>query len=804
MLANYIFVFLRNVNRQRLYSFITIAGLTVALTCAIFILMFIADELSYDQFIPKMNNVYQVDFAFALPGRDIQRAGDAMYVLGPTMKAKIPQVVAYTHIEPGLMTLKANNRLFSMHVDIVDPNFLQVIHLPLLAGDPRRVFAQPDSIVLSQATAIKFFGTSSAIGRTVLVSGHHPMTVTGILKNLPPNTQLAANVVFPNTSKADPSPQSIKRQWDLVSSLLYVKLAPGASAQHVAKLIRGLLDRHIQTLKDFGADIPGSQLMQPHLTRFRRVHLSIYHGGMTPGGSWSEIYGFAAIAGLILLIAGFNFTNLATARATLRAREVSLRKVLGGQRGQLIIQFIGESLLTAALALAISLALVELLTPVFDSFIGRAITLNYFSDWPLTLTICSAAVATGIAGGIYPAIILSGFRPATTLRASQAGLTGSGFLRTALVVMQFAISIGLGIAAVVVFAQVNYERQISLGFSRSNIVVIRNAHAIPQASRRAFLNTLAASPSIAAVAQSDATPFEGNINLMPVRLPASGQKLSVRTWSVGPSYFKVYHIKLLAGRFLDRAHAKDSVRTDTSPANIVVDASAARRFGYTPRQAIGKHIDMGKNTLTIVGVVATQRLDGPQAQSFPTLFLNLDNPMSEVSIRIKNGHVPEALAAIDHTWTQFAPNAAINRYFLDDPFNRLFKASERRGHMFAAFVGIAIFIACLGLYGLAAFAAQRRTKEIGVRKVFGASTTDLVWLMLWQFSIPVLLANFIAWPVAWYYLSDWLDGFATRISLSFFYFAAASLVAVVIAWVTVSANAWRAAKANPVQALHYE
>jgi putative ABC transport system permease protein len=804
MFRNYLTVALRNAGRNKLYTFITIAGLTVALTCAVFILMFIADELSYDQFIPSMSNVYQVDFGFALPGRPVQRVGNSMYVLGPTMKAQIPQVVAYTHIEPGHMTLKAEHRLFSIKVDVVDPNFFQVIHLPLLAGDPRHVFAEPDSVVLSQATAIKLFGTASALGRTVIVNGTHPLTVTGILKDLPHNSQLTAKVIFPNTSKADPTPQDTKRQWGALSPYLYVKLANGASPQHVVKLVRGILDRHVQSQKDFGANVRGSQLMQPHLTPFTHVHLSTYHGGMTPGGSWAEIYGFSAIAGLILLIAGFNFTNLATARGILRAREVSLRKVMGGRRTQLITQFLGESLLTALVALALSLAVVELLTPAFDGFVGRTITLNYLREWPLTLVIIGAAAVTGLLGGIYPAIILSGYRPAAALRTSRSGQTGSSFLRTVLVVMQFSISIGLGIAALVVFAQVRYARQINLGFSRSDIIVIRNAHAIPKASRQDFLNTLAAAPSIAAVAQSDATPFEGSVSLTMVRLPDSAERMSLRSWNVGPDYPKVYQMKLLAGRFLSKTHARDKLRHDGSPANVLIGANAARRFSYTPQQAIGKALHMGKSVLTIVGVVATQRLDGPQEQTFPTIFLNSDPSMNEISVRIRSGNAQGALAAIDRTWHHFAPNAAINRYFLDDPFNHLFKASERRGRMFAVFVAISIFVASLGLYGLAAFAAQRRTQEIGVRKVFGANARDIVWLLLWQFSLPVLIANLIAWPVAWYYLSGWLEGFATRITLSPVYFMAVGLAALIIAWLTVSAHALKAARATPVKALRYE
>ncbi len=803
MIKNYLILSIRNAGRNKLYTFITIGGLTLALSCAIFIMMFVSDELSYDRFIPDMRDVYRVDFGFALPGRDIQRSANTMFILGPTMKAEIPQVVAYTHVDPVNLTVKATHRLFAMSADVVDPDFLQVIHLHLLAGTPSRVFAQPNSVVLSQRVATKLYGQTQAVGRTLVINGKYPMIVTGILQNLPHNSQLVADMIFPNTSKADPTRAFVKHHWETVGPLLYVKLARGSRSEHVVRLMRQILNRNVNAA-DFGANIPGSQLIQPHLTRFYRVHLSEYGGGMTPGGRWNQIYGFIAIAGLILLIASFNFTNIATARGIMRAREVSLRKVHGAKRSQLVRQFLGESVLTALIALGLATALIELLTPAYDTFLGRQIAFDLVKDWPMTLVVLGLTLMTGFLGGIYPAFVLSGYRPATTMRTSAAKQSGSGRLRIALVVLQFAVSIGLGIAALVVFLQIHYAQKLNLGFARSNIVVIRNAADIPKDARRDFVQTLTAAPAIAAATLSGDSPFAGSIDLEDVTLESSPQVFSVRLWQVGFHYPAVYRTKLLAGRLLSPLRSNDTLHHNLPATNILVSANAARRFGFTPQGAIGQILHMGKRSLTIVGVLADQALDGPEEQTYPTIFMDYGTSVGEVAVRIKPGQARAALAAIDQAWKRFAPNAAINRYFLDDPFNRLFKTTAQRDRMFAAFVIIAILIACLGLYGLAAFTAQRRISEIGVRKVFGASTRDIMVLLLWQFSTPVLLANLVAWPVSWFYLQDWLQHYSHRIGLSPIYFVGSGLAALVIAWITVGAHALRAARTKPANTLHYE
>jgi putative ABC transport system permease protein len=485
--------------------------------------------------------------------------------------------------------------------------------------------------------------------------------------------------------------------------------------------------------------------------------------------------------------------------------------VMGARRGQLVAQFLGESVLTALVALLIALALVEMLLPAFDSFLARPIAFHLLADWPLTLSIVGVAVAAGLFGGIYPALGLAGFRPAATLGTSASGMSGSGILRSTLVVLQFAISIGLGIATIVVFAQLRYARALDIGFDRHNLVVISGAGGLTPSVRDALQQTLAAEPSIEGVAASRLVPFDGFTLVSQAVLADGVEQFTVRNVNIDPDYLRVYGIKLLAGRNLSRTRGEDIFPEPDAKknlnANILISAAAARLFGFTPEKAVGQTIFYGprqKARCTIVGVVADTNYDGLQTPMPPMVHFYRPMGLGPLSVRIKPGRTQEALAAMDRIWHRLVPTVTIHRQFQDASFDKLFADDEREGAIFGLFVGVAIFIACLGLFGLSAFTIERRTREIGVRKVFGARTRDIVRLLLWQFSIPVLIANLIAWPVAWFYLRHWLEGFAYRIALNPLYFLAGGLAALLIAWVTVITHAVLVARANPVHALRYE
>jgi putative ABC transport system permease protein len=829
LLRHYVVTASRNLVKHKLYSFINIVGLSVGLACAIFIVLFLRDELSYDRWIPQTSNLYRIELTFHLTGRPPWPLATAPFPVLRAMQEEIPEVKATTHLLPEPMTVTVGNRQFFETVAVVDPSFFQVIRLPLVEGDPASVLAHPESIVLSQSVARKYFGDIDPLGKTVTVTGSgimcdrndaacltaaHPLTVTGVLRDLPANTQFSVDLVMPNSSQADQLPKGFREQeWTSTNGVYnYVALAPGADPEAVLAKLKPILDRNVNP-KEKLPENRGSGLEQFRLTPLWNVHLtSDNYGGMKPPGSWTTVYGFAIIGLLIIVVACFNFMNLATARATLRAREISLRKTVGATRPQLIVQFLGEALLMALVSLVIALAMVEILLPRYDAFLNRPISFSYLADWPFLLAILVAAIVAGLLSGVYPALVLSSFRPAAVLKASTSTQAGSGLIRMALVVWQFSVSIGLGIAAIVVFSQIRFAHNMDLGFDRDGIVILRGITTLTPSASESLARALRANPEIADVALSNAVPFDlFNVANVPVQAPGMSQSFTAHLVNISPEFPSLYGMRLLAGRLLSTAHGEDVFSSypfagpdADAGRNVLINGAAARRFGYTAEEAVGKTIDLGAGHVKVAGVLGDSMIDGVRESVLPAVYADYPGANTLLSIRIHGGRVSDTLSYIDSTWASFAPGSAIQRYFLSDTFDDLFKADEKQGVMFSLFVGIAILIACLGLFGVAAFTAERRTKEIGIRKVFGARTQDVVRLLLWQFSIPVLIANAIAWPIAYYYLHHWLESYAYRISLNPLYFLTAGGIALGIAWITILGHALHIARASPILALRYE
>jgi putative ABC transport system permease protein len=827
MFRNYLVTALRNIIRHKLYSFINIAGLAIGLACVIFVILFVRDELSYDKWVPDTQNLYRVEVAVNVPGRDPLAMAVVPFPMPAAMRDEIPEVTGMTRFHPSTMTLMVGDRQFLEHVTAVDPGFFQIIKLPLTQGDPGRVFHDPQSLVLSESAARKYFGTTDAVGKVITTTANCDVAdtaclgrlislkVTGVMRDIPHNSQFDGDVFLPNTSIADRNSKQAKLSWHAENGYGYVTLVPGADPRTVVAKMAPILDRAVTgEITASGQPLKGSQAYNVHLTRFTDVHLTSEHWRFSfkPPGSWATIYGVSIVGVLILFVACFNFMNLATARALLRAREIALRKTHGANRGQLIAQFLGEAVLMAFLSLVLALALVEVLQPAFSGFLQHPVALDYASDWLLLLIILGVTVAAGLVSGSYPALVLSAFRPAAVLRANNRGQGGSGGLRNALVVLQFAVSIGLGIAAAVVFTQINFARNIDLGFRKDNLLVVSGAGLLTIEGRQGFVQQLRSNPDILDVAMINILPFDASQMTSSVQLAGHPEYVELNERVIGANAIQLLGMKLVAGRLLSEKRALDQVadRTagDGSPNydghNVLIDQAAASRLELTPQHAIGQTIIFQGSHLNIVGVLADAKFGGAREPAKASIYLYDPKFAAAAMIRIRPEALPQTLSFIDRAWHSFAPTKAMQRYFLDDNFGKLYQADERQGKMFGVFVLVAIFIACLGLFGLAAFTVGRRTREIGIRKVFGARTRDLVFLLLWQFSIPVLIANAIAWPVAWYYLHGWLQGFAYRITLSPVYFAAAGLMALLIAWATIFTHALRVARANPIHALRYE
>ena len=828
MWRHYLSMGVRGILRHRLYSVINIAGLAVGLTCIIFVVLFVRDELSYDKWVPDSDNLYQVELTVDVPNRGPLPMSVIPYPMPAAMRDQIPGVTAMTRLFSQPVTLTSGDRQLAQRVDVVDPEFFEIIRLPLVRGDPGSVFRQPESVVLTESAAKVYFGGADPIGRTLTAPAGDCSTpgtacpdvslrVTGVVRDLPHNTQLAGDAFIPTTSLANFVAQSARENWFQQSGWGYVRLAPGIAPAHVVAATARIFDQAVTPVmrKFVGLNIQGSRVYHAHLTPFKQVHLasSQWAFNMQPAGSWSTVYGVIIIGVLTLLVACVNFMNLTTARATLRAREIALRKLLGAGRGQLILQFLGEAVLVALLSLMLALALAEILLPLFDQFLQRPIALHYTADMPLLLLLTGVAVATGLISGSYPALVLSGLRPIGGLRAGDtAAPQRSGRLRNVLVVLQFSVSVGMGIAAGVVFGQISYARAMDLGFQHSDVLVI-NSGGLTGEKQETFAQTLRADPGVAAVGLSNFLPFSTGQMVSAIQVPGQPGLLTINTTAIDPGYPGVYGISLLAGRQLSADRGADRLNSIAilsagdplnEGRNILVNAAAARHMGFSPNEAVGKTIVYNHNHVRIVGVLADAKLMGARQPVVPMIYIYVPSFPMNFAVRLRPGRFPQTLAFIDRTWHAFLPTIAINRYFLDSSFHDLYSVEEREGAMLGVLVAVAVLIGCLGLYGLAVFTAERRTKEIGIRKVSGARTADIVRLMLWRISIPVLVANLIAWPIAYAYLRQWLDGYAYRIALSPFYFLAAATIALLVAWMTVYGNTLRLARANPVRALRYE
>lgn len=826
ILRNYLLVAVRNLVRSPLYSTINVAGLVVGLTCCLLILLFVRDELSYDRWLPDADRIVRVESTFIVPGRDpmdaAQAPGPARAAFLQEFGAEIEQAVRLFQRKP---TVDVDGRQFNDELIEADPDFFSVFGLQFVAGSPRDALADNHSLVLTESIARKYFGNTAVVGRTLTITREQPETykVTAVVRDTPRNS----HVEFKMIARFDPEHYAdrpwVADSWTSVNTYTYLKLRRADAAAAISARMREFTDRNVKFDVSGIDTIAPSDLLQFSLQPVTRIHLhSSQRMGFKPGGNINTVYTFAAVALLILLIASVNFMNLATARSMQRAREVALRKVHGASRGQLVVQFIGESVLVTLLSLAMSVAATWALLPSFNAWLDKQLTLDFIGEPALAGMLVGLTVLVGIVGGLYPAFFLSHFQPAAVLKAGRAtGSTGSTRLRAGLVLLQFTISIALIAATLVVYSQWQYARTMDLGFDKERLVTISPAGGPKLESRQeALRQQFQRLPGIAAVARaSDTPPLEDNNNTL-VKLPdvPSDELLVIETLFVDFDFFSALGVDAVAGRLFSADHAADVMPPDAEKletkvsVGVVMNRTAVKRLGFADAQStVGKtmQVSLGEDKYadaTVVGIIDDLHMRSIHESVTPTIYYVGDDVkvFSDFVLRLAPGNQQATLAAIDRAWAGIYPEVPIQRAFVDEDYATLYAAEEERVKMFVGFSGLAIFVACLGLFGLASFTADRRTREIGIRKVLGASNGDLTRLLLWQFSRPVLIANLIAWPVAWYFLQSWLEGFAYRIELSPVPFAIAGFAALLIAWGTVLRHARRVAGTDAIVSLRYE
>jgi putative ABC transport system permease protein len=828
--------------KNKTYAFINIFGLAIGLAACLMLLLYVRYETSYDAWLPNADNTYQ--FQTHYKSKQTGEEADlqmAAYVSGQRLKADFPQIehsVYALGAEPVIR--RGAESLSTENVLLVDNLFFDVLRFPFAAGDPRTALAQANNVVLTQSEARRVFGTENVVGRTLtMISRGRTVDyrVTGVVRDLPRNSHVRFTIVarVDMARWFDDSPIFLTC-WGCQSGWVYFTLRPGSDPAAIQAALPAWERRNIPN-ETYGNQTTNQGDEEDwRVTNVRDVHLGIAQDGtMKPGNDRQTIITFAIIAFLILGMACVNFTNLATARASQRAREVALRKVLGANRKQLITQFLAESVLIAAIAMLLALAIVELLLPALAHFLDADLAMRYFGWDGMLLPIVALTLIVGAAGGVYPAFYLSRFQPAQVLKAnkSSAEATGSGMLRNILVVAQFSVSIGLIICTAVVYAQTVYARTVDPGYRRDGLIQIENLGRRQLIERSdTITEEMARVPGVVSVGRSGIGVATDNNNNSGVQVPGQTEPVTIGNYSVDVDFFRTMGIAPIAGRLFDRDRPGDDstvALASADPAsraavdaqeralvargvNVVVNQLAVQRMGFrSPAEAVGKTVGVpyfdpedGVVPVHIIGVVPDSRFRSIREPIDPIMF-RLDRTYAgTLLVRYDTRDPATARANVERAWRRLAPDVPYDGVFSEDKILELYTAEQARAKVFAGFAILAVIVACLGLFGLAAFTADRRTKEIGIRKVLGARTRDIVRLLAWQFSKPVIIANLIAWPVAWWAMRSWLNTFDARIDLGPLPFVVAGMLALVIAIGTIAGHAFKVARANPIHALRYE
>jgi putative ABC transport system permease protein len=830
MIKNYLTSAYRNIIKNRLFAIINIGGLAVGLAACILILLFVRDEVSYDSWLPGSDGIYRMHSTFTMPGRPefktVRSAGRIAY----SVPDNVPEAGAVTRILQVSPTVLKDGDAFQEMISMVDPNFFDVFDLPFAEGSKETALPDLSSAVLSESMARKYFGDEPPIGQTLtlccLANQHIEVRVTGVIRDIPRNSHLDLDLITLINREAFRNMGAMLESWTSVNVYTYFTLAEGFSLDELETGIMRLLRTNISIPEN----APVSSVDEFYGISFisaADIHLEAREqasdmGDMRPLGDRTTLYALLSVAALVLAIASINFMNLASARATQRAREVSLRKVLGARRKQLIFQFIGESIIVTLMGFVLALALVELALPLYNDFLQRELALNFATEPSILAGLLAAALLIGVISGIYPAFVLSGFRPARILKANQsADPEGQSGIRLLLVVTQFAISIGLVVTTAVIYSQTSLVKSSSLGFEQENRLILRGLGRSAVADKQtALLNDILALPGVTSAAPSSDVPTDNfeNTDLVQVLGQEEGGTIILNVASAGYGFMETYGIAPLFGRTFSREFGTDEFIASTDPevqarATAVVNRSATRQLGFNrPEDALGALLSAtafggDEGVFEIVGVVPDFRFRSFKYGVQPTYYVNAPSEFSSLTIAYgASENVDQLVGEIQAIWKQHAPSVPFLYEFMSETIRQQYASEDLQFTLFASFAGLAIFVACLGMFGLASYSAARRIKEIGLRKILGASVLDIVRLLVWQFSKPVLVANLVAWPVAGYFMMDWLQGFELRLSLEFvmFLFVAAGAMALFVAWATVAAQATSVARSSPIEALRYE
>jgi len=794
MIKNYLKIAFRNLWRHRVFSLLNITGLTVGMVAFFLIFLYVHFELSYDSFHSKADRIYRIVCDIKTPTETLHFSVPAWAVV-PHVPAEFQEVESAVRVMTGdnLLVKRGDAKFQETNVAWADSNFFHVFDFPLLKGNPKTALNNQFSVVLSESAAKKYFGHENPMGQSLLITGdNYHATVTGVMKDIPENSQIKADMILSMNTITQKFSRGLDDQWGNYGASGYLLLKPGVNWHAVQAKFPAFLE------KLNGAEMHKMQMFPTEILEpMRDVYLrSTRDDSKTP--NINNVYIFSIIGLFVLLIACINFINLTTARSAERAKEVGVRKVVGAGKAQLAKQFIGESVILCIIAYIFAVILSALFLHPFNQLSGKVISDGIFNKPIYLLILLITAIAIGILAGLYPALVLSSFQPIAILKGRFATGNKGNFLRKSLVVIQFTISTALIISTIVVYKQLSYMRSQDLGFNKDQKMIIDTGN---DSLKLAFKQSLSSIPGVLSTSMSGSIPGGGNPEAYSKIENAKGemQTANLNLYFVDFDYIPQYKMKMIAGRAFSRQFQSDTTQA------MILNEAAVKMFGYTsPAQAVGKKFDQWGRHGMIIGVVKDFHFSSLEEEIKPLSLRIEPRNCNLVSAEVDTRNLPATITAIEHNWKDIIPGSPFSYTFLDETFDKQYRSQDRFGKLFMDFAVLAIFISCLGLMGLASYSTLQRTKEIGIRKVIGASVSNIVFLLSKEFIVLVIISFFIAAPIAGYFMYHWLSTFAYHIAIGWWVFAVAECLALLIALLTVSFQAIKAATANPVNSLATE
>lgn len=806
MFKNYFKIAFRNLWRNKAFSTINIFGLAIGIATCLIIMLFVQNELSYDRYNTKADQIVRVVFRGTVDGQKMKEA-NVMPPVAKTLLANYPEIKQATRLrKDGSQFISYGDKSFKEDgLAFVDPNFFEVFTLPLIEGNSSSALSQPNSIVITKVIANKYFGNEEPLGKVLMIKGAPTgFKVTGVINKVPENSHFH----FDFFESMENVPDAKSASFMTSNYNTYLVLQKGYDYKKLQAKLPEFVDRYIGPQLQQGMGISIDQFRKNgndiglYLQPLTDIHLhSDFTNDLEPEGDIRYVYIFSAIAFFMLLIACINFMNLSTAGASKRAREVGIRKVLGSMKMQLVRQFLTESILLSALALLVALVFVKIALPFFNRFSGKELSLLLAGNLWLPPFLLLLIFITGIFAGSYPAFFLSSFKPVMVLKGKFSSGRKTLGLRSSLVVFQFFISIVLIAGTTVVYRQLSFIQQIKLGYDKSQVIILPEAYLL-QNNQQAFYNQLLQEPRVENVSVSGYIPAGSTYGNNFFIYPGNNISAMLKTlrYDVDYNYLATLGMKMDYGRYFSKDFGTDST-------GIILNETAARAFGWN-NNALNKIVstkdnDGKQSSYHVIGVVKDFHFKSMHELISP-LVMVLGNGAGTMIVKAKTKDIAGLLTTMKNDWAALSPEGPMNYSFLDDRVQQTYEAEQKMGGILAIFAGLTIFVACLGLFGLVTFTAEQRTKEIGIRKVLGASVPSIFQLLSKEFLKLVVISMLVATPVAWVVMNHWLQDFAYRIHITWRIFALAGCVAIFIALLTVSFQAIKAAVANPVKSLRTE